>query len=278
MPVLYATDAVLLATYVKEGCETPDGRDALGELVRRHLDFVFGVARRAVRDAAMAEDVSQAVFLILARKAHTIRHAEHLGSWLFQTTRYTAANAIKMAARRSRHEKLAARQEGAGMPHIAEQSELVYQLDDALSELPQPEREVILLRFFRGQEYTEIADHLSVSEPAARKRLSRGVERLREILSRRNSIAVSAVVALITLAGAERASAAMEEQVVSAATTGVGTEPAMSLASMGHETRSMLLMTAIAFLFAALLASAVVSHITFPAAPSAHEPATASAK
>src|SRR5262245_19665661 len=118
--VLEVDDAALLDRYVKEQCVTSTGRDALGELCRRHMDFVFGVARRAVRDPGMAEDVTQAVFLILARKAHTIRHAEHLGSWLFQTTRYTAANAIKMAARRTRHEKKAARLEGAGMQSIAE--------------------------------------------------------------------------------------------------------------------------------------------------------------
>jgi RNA polymerase sigma factor (sigma-70 family) len=278
MPVLYATDAVLLATYVKEHCDTPDGRDSLGELVRRHLDFVFGVARRAVRDPAMAEDVTQAVFLILARKAHTIRHAEHLGSWLFQTTRYTAANAIKMAARRSRHEKLAARQEGAGMQIVAEQSELVYQLDDALAELPQAEREVILLRFFRGQEYGEIADHLALTEPAARKRFSRGVERLREILGRRNAVSVGAVVAAITLAGAERASAALEHQIVPAVQAGAGSEPAMTLASMAQETRSMVLMTALAFCFAAVVAGVAVNYLHVPGGPAVHEPATASAK
>ena len=150
------------------------------------------------------------------------------------------------------------------MPNIAEQSELVYQLDDALAELPQAEREVILLRFFRGQEYGEIADTLSLSEPAARKRLSRGVERLREILGRRNAVTAGAVVAVITMAGAERASAAFAGQIIPAVTAGTGTPSAVTLATMSDQTRGMLLMSILAAVFIAIVATATVTYFNVP--------------
>src|SRR5262245_10398878 len=104
-PLAPNDDASLLALYARHGCDSEQGRAALGEIVRRHVDFVFGVARRAVRDPGMAEDVTQAVFLILSRKAHEIRQPHRLASWLFKATRYTAANARKMAARRDYYER-----------------------------------------------------------------------------------------------------------------------------------------------------------------------------
>jgi RNA polymerase sigma factor (sigma-70 family) len=258
MPVLVEDDAALLARYVRERNDTSTGREALGELCRRHLDMVYGVARRAVRDPGMADDVSQAVFLILAKKAHTIRHAEHLGSWLFQTTRYTAANAIKMAARRNKHEKKAARKEGAGMNMIAEQSNLVDQLDEALAELPQGEREVILLRFFRGAEYGEIADSLALSEPAARKRLSRGVERLREILGRRGAVTAGAVTAAISIAGAEKASAALATQVVGVVSGGTAPPTVATLVAMGDKKAATAGLIVVALLLLAMVAAILI--------------------
>ncbi len=114
------------------------------------------------------------VFLILSRKAPAIKHPAQLPAWLFQTTRYAAANARKIAARRAFHERQAARPE---VPYMSYEStslppaNLHSELEDALAILPQSERHVILLRYFRGQEYAVIATSLGITEVTARKRL-----------------------------------------------------------------------------------------------------------
>lgn len=144
------------------------------------------------------------------------------------------------------------------MNMIAEQSDLVDQLDEALAELPQGEREVILLRFFRGAEYGEIADSLALSEPAARKRLSRGVERLREILGRRTAVTAGAITAAITLAGAEKASAALASQVVGVVSGGTAPPTVAALAAMGDKKAATAGLVVVALLLLAMVAAIFV--------------------
>src|SRR5688572_25284388 len=81
---------------------------AFERLVREHIDLVYSAARRQTRDPHLADDVTQAVFLILSKKAKTIRDAVLLPGWLVRTTRYAAFNAVRMAERRRRHEAQAA--------------------------------------------------------------------------------------------------------------------------------------------------------------------------
>jgi DNA-directed RNA polymerase specialized sigma24 family protein len=80
-------DWKLLRDYVDKGSQ-----EAFAALVERHVDFVYSVCRREVRDAALAEDVTQVVFLILAQKAKTFGTGTILVSWLFQTARFAARN------------------------------------------------------------------------------------------------------------------------------------------------------------------------------------------
>src|SRR6185369_16647413 len=94
-----ADDATLLSAYVLQG-----SRDALGEIARRYTNLVYSAARRQVRDAHLAEDVTQAVFILLASKASTILHPSLLVGWLYKATHYASANALKMENRRKHHE------------------------------------------------------------------------------------------------------------------------------------------------------------------------------
>src|ERR1043166_888228 len=95
-------DSELLAQYVQAG-----SHDAFGQLVARHLAMVHASVRRQIPDPATADDVTQAVFIILARRASSIKPA-HLTGWLLKTAHYAARDAMKRQHRRNRHEQQAA--------------------------------------------------------------------------------------------------------------------------------------------------------------------------
>src|SRR4051812_4171759 len=99
-------------------------RNALSPLVQRHIDFVYSVARRQVGDAHLAEDVTQAVFLILCRKAASLRRGTVLQGWLFETTRYAANNALRSLRRKQHHERAAASEHRQEAAEIMENQEM----------------------------------------------------------------------------------------------------------------------------------------------------------
>jgi RNA polymerase sigma factor (sigma-70 family) len=169
-------DAQLLQQYVETGSP-----DAFGQLTNRHINFVFGAALRIVRDRHVAEEVTQAVFIVLARKAATLRHEAVLSSWLLSTTRYAALGQMKINARRKRHERRAAEMAKTVWTEEAERNWPQYEgdMDAALASLRETDRKAVLLRFYEHKTFDEIAAILGTAEEAARKRVSRAVEKLR---------------------------------------------------------------------------------------------------
>ena len=91
-----------LLRYVKDGSE-----EAFAEIVRRHMNFVYSVCRRSLGDAELANDVTQAVFLLLAEKAKTLGPGTILTSWLFRTAHFACRNAAKTEFRRRYYERKA---------------------------------------------------------------------------------------------------------------------------------------------------------------------------
>jgi RNA polymerase sigma factor (sigma-70 family) len=173
-------DRQLLAAYARRS-----EQDAFAQLVRRHLGFVYGCALRQTHDSPTAEDVTQTVFTLLAREALAVaRRRGSLRGWLFAVARYAASNELRAAARRRRHERRAARPE-AWRPeeHSTRAPEVSGLLDAALASLSRADREAVLLRYFGGLEARDVAAALGVSEQAARRRLSRAVERMRRYLA-----------------------------------------------------------------------------------------------
>src|SRR2546430_11165096 len=137
-----------LSESVREGSQS-----AFREVVNRHVDLVYATCRRVVRDAHLAEDATQAVFVILAKKARTIRRNTSLVGWLHNTARYVSSNALRVAANRRRHEM-----EAAQMPRKQSTSEGPNNVaedvvDRALARLEAQERDAILLRFFEGRSF-----------------------------------------------------------------------------------------------------------------------------
>src|SRR5439155_22862422 len=93
-------DIALLREYVSSNSE-----EAFATLVARHINLIYSVALRQVRDAHLAEEVTQVVFIILARKAGSLSSKTILSGWLCRTARYASANALTIQRRRQRREQ-----------------------------------------------------------------------------------------------------------------------------------------------------------------------------
>ena len=165
---------------------------AFAELVRRHVNLVYSAALRLLRDAHLAQDVTQAVFAALAENAPRLAQHPVLSGWLHCTARNLAAKAIRSDVRRRTRE-----QEAAAMNELLSNSAenpwetIEPRLDDALGQLNAADREAVLLRFFEKKTASEMAGILGISDEAAQKRVNRAVERLRDRLARRG-VAVGA--------------------------------------------------------------------------------------
>ena len=173
------TDSELLARYADK-----QSAWAFRELVDRHAGLVYSAARRQVRDGTLAEDVTQAVFIVLARRASTVRGA-HLTGWLMKTARFASRDALRAGFRRHRHEGIAAGMRAELVPpahgddNDGDWRTLVPLLDEAMSRLSDADRTAVTLRFFEDRPYKEVATTLGIAEEAARKRVERAVGRLR---------------------------------------------------------------------------------------------------
>jgi len=193
----------LLRDYVEQGCE-----QAFAQLVAEHIDLVYCSALRQVRDRHLAEEVTQIVFIILARKAGSLGSEVVLPAWLHNTTRYTAMNLLRAEARRQAHECKAAKMKGQLQSAFAfdplsrvdsSWKHLEPVLDEALARLNQRDRAAILLRYFQHKSVAQTAEALGISEPAAGMRLHRAVEKLRRFFQSRGvSLPAAALMGVIS--------------------------------------------------------------------------------
>jgi len=173
---------------------------AFTQLVRRYVDLVHSAAFRMTGEAHSAQDVTQAVFVTLAQNAARLTQHPVLSGWLHTTARNLAAKNVRATVRRQNHE-----QEAAAMNELlstapdASWEEIAPHLDAALGELSEPDRDAVLLRYFENKSAAEIATRLGTSAEAAQKRVSRGVERLREIFAKRGvSVGAGGLVVVIS--------------------------------------------------------------------------------
>jgi len=175
------SDQQLLRDYAECHAET-----AFAELVRRHVDLVYSAALRMVSDAHLAQDVTQGVFMALARSAPQLADRPVLAGWLHRTARNLGANVVRSEVRRRTREQHAC----AMNDLLRTETETCWdqvapQLDAVLGELSESDRDALLLRYFQGKSAHEMAEVLGVSAEAAQKRVNRAVERLRELFTKR---------------------------------------------------------------------------------------------
>ena len=195
------TDAQLLRAYAERRSDA-----AFAELVRRHIDLVHSAARRMVGDAHLAEDVTQATFLALAKSAAQLTVRAVLAGWLHRTAQNIAAQTVRTdVRRRAREQEAAAMNELLATSPEADWEQIAPHLDAALGELSEPERDAVMLRYFQRQSARDMAQTLGISDEAAQKRVSRAVDRLRELFAKRGVTVGTGGLAVVISANAVQA-------------------------------------------------------------------------
>jgi RNA polymerase sigma factor (sigma-70 family) len=210
---MVSPDSELVSVYAAQGCE-----DAFRALVARHVSLVYATALRQVGDPGLAEEITQNVFVVLARKAPRLSGLQTLGGWLHRTTLLEAKASIRAELRRRRREQTAAEAvhlEREGTSPYAAMEPL---LDEGLWHLREADRLALLLRFWESRSLKEVGAALGVEEEAARKRVSRALDRLADFF-RQRGFAVSAAVCGGALASGTQAAPA--GLVVTAANAGL---------------------------------------------------------
>jgi RNA polymerase sigma factor (sigma-70 family) len=192
-----ANDHELLAQFARENSEAAES--AFAALVGRHVALVYSVALRRVGNPHAAEEITQAVFIILARKAKNLSAKTILPGWLHQTARLTAANYLRAEIRRRQHEQEAFMQtilteaENSASDEIWRQ--LAPHLDEAIAKLRAKDRDALILRYFENKNLREVGNALGLEERAAQKRVNRAVEKLRHYFSKRGVGLTTAIIA-----------------------------------------------------------------------------------
>jgi len=189
-------DADLLRRYATEASEP-----AFAELVRRHVDLVYSAAlRQTGGNHHWAQEVTQMVFTTLARKAGSLLRHPALPAWLYRTTAYTVAMARRSAARRSEYEQRAAAEVLIAATGTSDETvnwaEVRPVLDAAMGDLPERDREAIVLRYFANAPLADVGRRLGLSENAARMRVDRALEKLRLRLERHGVTSAASAAAL----------------------------------------------------------------------------------
>src|SRR4030095_1620557 len=191
--MLELDDNVLLKEYVEQGSE-----EAFATLVARHVNKVYSIALRHTRNPHQAEEITQAVFVILARKSRRFAQRVIISGWLCKAARLTAVTFIRSEIRRARREQEAHTHNLSNETESDVWPQIAPLLDAAMAGLSEADHHAVVLRFFDGKSMPEIGAALGASEDAAKMRINRAVEKLRRFFTRRG-VLVSASVLTVSL-------------------------------------------------------------------------------
>src|SRR5665213_3608000 len=204
-------DNALLREYVERGSD-----EAFAALVTRHVHKVYSVALRHTGNPHSAGEITQAVFVILARKSRRLGRRVILSGWLYQTARLTAVTFIRSEIRRARREQEAQMQTALNENESALWTQIAPLLDAAMAGLNEADRTAVVLRFFDGKSMAEIGAALGANENAAKKRVNRAVEKLRKYFSKRGVTSTAETLAGTISANSVQAAPALLAKTVTA--------------------------------------------------------------
>jgi RNA polymerase sigma factor (sigma-70 family) len=186
------SDWQLLRDYAEKNSDA-----AFAALLNRHMKLVYGTCRRDLRNSQLAEDATQAVFLLLAQKASTLRANGSISGWLFNAARLIASNTARIERRRRYYEQEAARvmDRNVHREHALEDIDIT--LNDALSALSSADRELVMMRYFYDLSFQEIAVQIGTPENTAVQRVRRAIEKMRRYMSGKEVAVTSSALALL---------------------------------------------------------------------------------
>ena len=226
------TDSQLLASFARTNSE-----DAFAELVQRHVHLVHSAALRQVNgDAHLAQDVAQTVFTDLARKASSLARREVLTGWLYTSAHFAAAKIIRTENRRRDREEKFMREPIHETAPEADWEKLRPVLDAAMHELKAADREAILLRYFENRPFAEVGAKVGLNENAARMRVERALEKLRDTLTKHGVTTATALASVISANAVQIAPAGLATTLTTASivSAGVGTLSLFKIMTMTH--------------------------------------------
>lgn len=218
--------------YVEQGSEA-----AFAEVTRRYVALVYSAAlRRCAGDAALAEEATQIVFTELARKARSLPREVVLAGWLYRHAGFVAATLVRGESRRRQREQTAmelqATRADDNWSHIAPE------LEEAMQALPGRDRDALVLRFLDRQPLARVGAVLGISGDAARMRVERALEKLRDLLARRGVTSTAAVLALaLAEQGAVAVPASLAGAVSTAALAAVAASPMVGILGIMASTK-----------------------------------------
>jgi RNA polymerase sigma factor (sigma-70 family) len=218
-------DMQLLREFVSRQSES-----AFATLVSRRTNLVYSAALRQTCDPQLAEEVTQVVFIILARKAASLGAKTVLTGWLYRTACYVSGSALKRERRRQHREQEAYMQSELDAKTDSSWQQMSPLLDEAMLRLGQTDRDALVLRFFEGRSLNEVGSALGASEDAAKKRVNRALEKLRNFFAKRGVDSTTAAIAEnISAHSIQAAPVAMAKSVTAVAVAKGATAPISTL-------------------------------------------------
>jgi RNA polymerase sigma factor (sigma-70 family) len=213
---MISDDMALVREYAQS-----NSQQAFAALVSRHVNLVYSVAIRQVRDPHLAEEITQGVFIIFARKARSLSPKTIIPGWLCRTARYVSADTLKIQRRRQIREQESQMQYTLNEPEVGVWREIAPSLDEALNCLDEKEHDAVVLRFFDQKELKQVGAAMGTTEDAARMRVNRGLEKLRKFLTNRGvTLSTTAIAGAVAANSVQAAPLGLAATITAAALSG----------------------------------------------------------